>query len=153
MNESPTVLSSSNSCPVNFEFDYLSKEIATWRKETFFYRWLNILLFWACKVVVPAGALLVAINMVSELVGDGLINTKHASVIAIIVTVMASLEALLNPAAKKRLAFTLNNNLRALEIKINICKNTMCEEEFIKELNKANEHFRDLLNHYSENGY
>ncbi len=142
-----------NTKSISTELDRLTRDIAKWRKETFCYRWLNILLFWACKIVVPAGALLVAINMVSGLVSEGLIENKYAAIISIVVTVMASLEALLNPAQKKRLAFSLNNNLRALEISLNISSVEMSEEKFIEELKRANDHFCELLNHYSDNGY
>lgn len=96
---------------------------------------------------------MVAINMVSGLVGEGLIENRYAAIISIVVTVMASLEALLNPAQKKRLAFSLNNNLRALEISLNISSVEMNEEKFIEELKRANDHFCELLNHYSDNGY
>ncbi len=47
------------------EHSKLLKKISKWRSETVMYRWLNIFLFMSCKIFVPTGALVIAVNMIS----------------------------------------------------------------------------------------
>jgi hypothetical protein len=135
------------------EHEKLLKKIAKWQKATVAYRWANIFLFIACKILVPTGALIIAANMVSIVLAKPLINDWWSAGIAIFVTFLASLEAVLNPGAKKRLAFTLNNELSSIENKLNIAKLTTDRDELTKRLIWADEEIKRLLNNYSENGY
>lgn len=91
--------------------------------------------------------------MVSEVLNRPLIASKTSAAIAIGVTFLASLEAMLNPSAKKRLAFTLNNELNSLENKLNITRFGSTDEELEKALLSADVEIKRLLNHYAENGY
>src|SRR4051812_32962507 len=104
------------------EYDKLLQRIASWRTETTTYRWFNIVLFMSCKLVVPTGALIIAIDMIAIVVGEPFLNPTVSAVIAVIVTFLASLEAMLNPGSKKRLAFTLNNELGAIEYKLRLAR-------------------------------
>lgn len=135
------------------EHDKLLKKLSSWRKETLLYRWLNIIYFLACKLLIPTGALIVAINMISIVLDKALIGNFASAVLATIVTFLASLEAMLNPGAKKRLAFTLYNELGSIENKLNIAKISSSNEELEKKLLWADEEFKTLLNHYADNGY
>jgi hypothetical protein len=131
----------------------LLKRIQNWRSETMIYRWLNILLFMSCKIVVPVGALIVAIDMISIVMKKNMFSDVTTAVIATTVTVLASLEAMLNPGSKKRLAFTLNNELSSLESKLNLAKISATNNELAGKIVSAEDELKRLLNHYSENGY
>ena len=131
----------------------LLRKLAKWRSETIAYRWLNIFFFMICKIFVPTGALIVAANMVSIVLDKPLIGSFPSAAIAIAVTFLASLEAMFNPSAKKRLAFTLYNELNSIENKLNISKISSDNDELQKKLIWADEEIKRLLNHYSENGY
>ena len=135
------------------EHEKLLKKLRTWRSETVAYRWLNISFFMACKIFVPTTALIIAINMISIVLDRPLISTFASAILAAIVTFLASLEAMLNPGAKKRLAFTLYNELNSIENKLNIAKVCSDNEELQGKLIWADEEIKRLLNHYSENGY
>jgi hypothetical protein len=135
------------------EHGKLLKKIDKWRSATVWYRWLNIFVFMTCKLFVPTAALVVAVNMVSIVLDKQLINSFTSSLIAIAVTFLASVEAMLNPGAKKRLAFTLYNELNSIENKLNIAKISDNNEIFREKLIWADEEIKRLLNHYSENGY
>jgi len=135
------------------EHERLLKRVAAWRTETATYRWLNIVFFMLCKLVVPTGALIVAIDMIGIVVGEPFLKPTAAAVIAVIVTFLASLEAMLNPGAKKRLAFCLNNELASIEYKLCLARISDTDEELQKSLSWANDELKRLLNHYSENGY
>jgi hypothetical protein len=131
----------------------LIRQIDKWRAETTAYRWLNIALFMLCKIVVPAGSLVVAANLTASLFATTFINNTTSTVIAIAVTVLASIEVLLNPAAKKRVAFTLNNELRELKNCILIEITSSDEQTIRQKLIESNANLKSLLNKYSENGY
>jgi hypothetical protein len=135
------------------EHEKLMKRLAKWRSETTMYRWLNIFFFMSCKIVVPTGALMVAVNMISIVMSKPLFSDTASAAIAIVVTFLASLEAMLNPGSKKRLAFTLNNELSSIEYKLSLAK--ICDDNPALEnsLNWADGEVKRLLNHYSENGY
>ena len=135
------------------EQEKLLKTIAKWRSETTAYRWLNIVFFMACKTLVPTGALVVAVNMISIVLDKPIIDSFSSSIIAIAVTFLASLEAMLNPGAKKRLAFVLNNELAAIATNLNLAKLSSNNEELRKKLDWANGEIKRLLNHYADNGY
>lgn len=135
------------------EHDKLITKIKKWRTETVWYRWLNILLFMLSKLIVPVGALIVAMNMIGIAFGSQFLSTNISAVIAVVVTLFASLEAMLNPGAKKRLAFTLRNELDSLENKMNMARTSMDVAEVKKALVETDEEMKRLLNHYSENGY
>ncbi|MGA8498630.1 MAG: hypothetical protein WB764_24310 [Xanthobacteraceae bacterium] len=135
------------------EHEKLLKKIDKWRSATVWYRWLNVFVFMTCKLFVPTAALLVAVNMVSIVLDKQLIDSFTSSLIAIAVTFLASVEAMLNPGAKKRLAFTLYNELNSIENKLNIAKISDSNESFRERLIWADEEMKRLLNHYSENGY
>jgi hypothetical protein len=135
------------------EHNKLLKKLNSWRKETLMYRWLNIIYFLACKLLIPTGALIVAINMISIVLEKALIGNFASAILATIVTFLASLEAMLNPGAKKRLAFTLYNELGSIENKLNIAKISSSNEELEKKLLWADDEFKRLLNHYADNGY
>jgi hypothetical protein len=135
------------------EHEKLLKKIAQWRLATVWYRWLNICVFMTCKLFVPTAALVVAVNMISIVLDKQLIDSFTSSVIAIIVTFLASLEAMLNPGAKKRLAFTLYNELNSIENKLNIARISNNNESLREKLIWADDEIKRLLNHYSENGY
>ncbi len=117
------------------------------------YRWLNIFLFMSCKIFVPTGALVIAVNMISIVLDEALIDSLVSAVIAVVVTFLASLEAMLNPGAKKRLAFTLYNELNSIENRLNITKVSSGNKELEKALIWADEETKRLLNHYADNGY
>lgn len=106
-----------------------------------------------CKLFIPTAALVVAVNMVSIVLDKQLIGSYASSVIAIVVTFLASVEATLNPGAKKRLAFTLYNELNSIENKLNIARISENNEDLEAKLIWADEEIKRLLNHYSENGY
>ncbi|MDR3410743.1 MAG: hypothetical protein P4L87_07340 [Formivibrio sp.] len=135
------------------EHEKLLRRLALWRSETTMYRWLNIFFFMSCKIIVPTGALVVAINMISIVMSKPLLSDTTSAVIAIVVTFLASLEAMLNPGAKKRLAFTLNNELSSIEYKLNLAKVSNSNEGLEKTLSWADGELKRLLNNYSENGY
>jgi hypothetical protein len=135
------------------EYEKLLKKLATWRLNTILYRWMNIFMFLICKLLVPTGALIIAINMISIVWDKPLINSFYSSIIAIIVTFLASLEAMLNPGAKKRLAFTLHNELSSIENKLNIAKLSSDDAKLRAKLIWADEEIKRLLNHYADNGY
>jgi len=107
----------------------------------------------ACKILVPTGALVIAVNMISIVLNKPLINSFASSIIAIAVTFLASLEAMLNPAGKKRLAFTLYNELNSIENKLNISRISCNKDEFREKLIWADGEIKRLLNHYADNGY
>lgn len=134
------------------EHGKLLARIERWRSATLTYRWANVVLFMICKLVVPTGALIVAMDMVAILMKQAFLDTKISATIAIIVTFFASLEAMLNPGAKKRLAFTLNNELCSLEYKLSLAS-IGTDEELSDAMNTANSDIKRLLNHYSDNGY
>lgn len=131
----------------------LIRQIDKWRSETTAYRWLNIALFMLCKVIVPAGSLVVAANLTASLFATSFINNAISTTIAIVVTVLASMEVLLNPSAKKRIAFTLNNELRELKNCILIEMTSSDEHAIRQKLIESNARLKELLNKYSENGY
>jgi hypothetical protein len=135
------------------EHEKLLVKINRWRSATLWYRWLNIFVFMTCKLFVPTAALIVAVNMVSIVLDKQLIGSYTSSVIAIVVTFLASVEAMLNPGAKKRLAFTLYNELNSIENKLNIARISENNEDLKAKLIWADEEIKRLLNHYSENGY
>ena len=135
------------------EHEKLLKRLAKWRAETTSYRWLNIVLFMACKTVVPTGALVVAINMISMVLSKPIISDTTSAIVAVVVMFLASLEAMLNPGSKKRMAFTLNNELCSIEYKLNLAKISSENEELKETLAWADTELKRLLNHYSENGY
>lgn len=135
------------------ELDKLLSKLTVWRRETLMYRWLNIIYFLACKLLIPTGALIVAINMISIVLDKALIDNFHSAVLATVVTFLASLEAMLNPAAKKRLAFTLYNELGSIENKLRIAKISSSNDELQQKLLLADDEFKRLLNHYADNGY
>ena len=135
------------------EHGKILKKLGKWRTETIAYRWLNIFFFMLCKVLVPTGALIVAVNMISIVLDKPLINNFGSSVIAIVVTFLASLEAMLNPGGKKRLAFVLYNELNSIENKLNISKISGGNEELREALIWADGEIKRLLNHYADNGY
>ena len=135
------------------EHDKIQQKISQWRSETVRYRWLNILLFMGCKIIVPVGALIVAINMIAIVLDKPLIDSYASAVIAVVVTLFASMEAMLNPGAKKRLAFTLYNELGSIENRLNISRISDNNKTLRKNLIDADAEFKQLLNHYSENGY
>lgn len=135
------------------EHQKLLERIAKWRLATSVYRWGNVCLFMICKLFVPTAALVVAVNMISIVLDKQIIDSFTSSVIAVVVTFLASVEAMLNPAAKKRLAFTLNNELNSIENKLNIAKISGDDEKLQEKLIWADDEIRRLLNHYSDNGY
>jgi len=135
------------------EHEKLLMRIRSWRSETTTYRWLNIVFFMMCKLFVPTGALVIAIDMVAIVVNGPFLDSRTSAMIAIIVTFLASLEAMLNPGSKKRLAFTLNNELGAIEYKLSLSKISYDNAELEKTMIWASEELKRLLNHYSENGY
>lgn len=135
------------------EHSKLIKKISKWRSETVMYRWLNIFFFMSCKIFVPTGALVIAVNMISIVLDEALIDSLVSAVIAVVVTFLASLEAMLNPGAKKRLAFTLYNELNSIENRLNITKVSSGNKELEKALLWADEETKRLLNHYADNGY
>jgi hypothetical protein len=135
------------------EHERLLNKLAKWRSETIAYRFLNVFLFMACKILVPTGALIVAVNMVSVVLDKPIISSFASAILAVAVTFLASLEAMLNPGAKKRLAFTLYNELGLIEDKLNIAKISNDNDELKKKMVWAGEEIKRLLNHYAENGY
>jgi hypothetical protein len=135
------------------EHQKLLKKIATWRSETVAYRWLNIFFFMMCKILVPTGALIVAVNMISLVLDKPIISNFYSAVLAVFVTFLASLEAMLNPGAKKRLAFTLYNELNSIENKLNIAQISSNNDDLQKQLMWVDEEVKRLLNHYADNGY
>lgn len=135
------------------EHQNLLAKVKRWRSETIIYRWLNISLFMACKFVVPTGALIISINMISMVLKQAFIDDFSSAVIAIVVTFLASLEAMLNPGAKKRLAFNLYNELNSIENRLNLAKITKDNAELERALTMADEEIKTRMNHYSENGY
>src|SRR4051812_10275538 len=132
------------------EHDNIVKRIAAWRKETTTYRWLNIVFFMACKLVVPTGAFIIAIDMIGFGMSQPFLKPTLSAAIAVVVTFLASLEAMLNPGAKKRLAFCLNNELGAIEYKLRLVRISGTDAELKKSLLWANDELKRLLNHYSE---
>jgi hypothetical protein len=135
------------------EHEKLLKKVTKWRLATVWYRWMNILIFMNCKLIVPTGALIVAVNMISIVLDKPLISSFNSSVIAIIVTFLASIEAMLNPGAKKRLAFTLYNELNSIENKLNIAKLSSENDTLQNKLVWADDEIKKLVNHYADNGY
>lgn len=135
------------------EHEKLLKKLGKWRSETVMYRWLNIFFFMICKIFVPTGALIIAVNMISIVLDKALIDSFASAVIAVAVTFLASLEAMLNPGAKKRLAFTLYNELNSIENILNIRKISRDNAELEKALLWADGEIKRLLNHYSDSGY
>lgn len=135
------------------EYYNLNKSISKWKAEMFLYRWLNIILFMCCKIIVPTGALIIAINMISIVLGNEIIDSYSASIISVIVTLFASIDAMLNPSAKKRLAFNMGNELRSMQNKLNIEKASLTDSEYADKLIQVNDEFKKVLDHYSENGY
>jgi hypothetical protein len=133
--------------------DILIGQIDRWRSETAAYRWLNIILFMSCKALIPIGSLVVAANLTATLFATPFLGNLPSTIIAIAVTVLASLEVLLNPSAKKRVAFTLNNELRELKNSILIELATGDSVVIKAQLTEANTKLRDLLNRYSQDGY
>jgi hypothetical protein len=127
--------------------------IRRWRTASLNYRWGNVVLFMMCKLIVPTGALIVAMDMISILMKRPLLSSEIAAGIAIVVTFFASLEAMLNPGSKKRLAFNLNNELCALEHKVALASIEGTDQELSAALTAANAELRKLLNHYADNGY
>ncbi|UYO49903.1 hypothetical protein KQX64_04670 [Rhodopseudomonas palustris] len=135
------------------EHDKLLKRLGKWRAETTAYRWLNILLFMSCKTLVPTGALIVAANMISTVLDKPLFSNLISAALATFITFLASIEAMLNPGAKKRLAFNLNNELSSIENKLNIAKISSDNDDLQKKLIWADDEVKRLLNYYSDNGY
>ena len=135
------------------EHEKLLSKIKKWRSETVMYRWLNILMFMASKLIVPIGALIVALNMVAIVFGTQFLSSKLSAWIAIVVTCFASIEAMFNPGAKKRIAFNLHNELDSLENKMNLVLTTNDPDEIRKVLVQTDDDMKRLLNSYSENGY
>ena len=135
------------------EHEKLLRKISSWRAETIKYRWMNIVLFMLAKVIVPIGAMTIAMNMIGIVLGAEFLSAGISAVIAVIVTFLASLEAMLNPGAKKRLAFTLHNELDSLENRVNMARISNDVEEIKNALVQADSEMKGLLNHYSQNGY
>jgi hypothetical protein len=135
------------------EHEKLLVRIQSWRSATATYRWANATLFMLCKLIVPTGALIIAIDMIAIVMKTPLLDTTTSAVIAVVITFLASLEAMLNPGAKKRLAFTLNNELSAIQYKLRLAKISGDNQMLEATMNTANEELKRLLNHYSENGY
>lgn len=135
------------------EHEKLLTKLRRWRSATVKYRWLNIFLFMSAKLIVPFGTLIVAINMISIAKGTALLSSDISAGIAVIVTLFASLEVMLNPGAKKRLAFTLYNELDSLENRMNLARISFDAVEIKEALVDADNEMKKLLNHYSENGY
>ncbi|WP_316859173.1 hypothetical protein [uncultured Cohaesibacter sp.] len=133
--------------------DTIIQQIDRWRRETFAYRWLNIILFMSCKALIPAGSLVVAANLTATLFATAFFDNLTSTIIAIVVTVLATLEVMLNPSAKKRVAFTLNNELTGLKNNIQIELATGDSAGIKAALTDANTKLRDLLNKYSQDGY
>lgn len=138
---------------LNKQASILIGQIDRWRSETVAYRWLNILLFMSCKIFIPGGSLIVAANLTATLFSVPFIGNIPSTVIATIVTVLAGLEVMLNPSGKKRIAFTLNNELRQLKNSILIELASGDNETIKSTLIDSNRKLKDLLNNYSENGY
>jgi len=135
------------------EYERQLKSIAKWRRRAFLYRFLNISLFMTCKLIVPTAALIVAVNMISIVLDKQLISSFWSSIIAAVVTFLASVEAALNPGAKKRLAFALYNELTSIENKLHLTMISNDDEKLREKLAWTDDEMKRLLNHYSENGY
>jgi len=60
---------------------------------------------------------------------------------------------MLNPGAKKRLAFTLHNELDSLENRMNMARISNNVDDIKVALVEADNEIKKLLNHYSDNGY
>lgn len=135
------------------EHEKLLNRISAWCSATSTYRWFNVALFMMCKLIVPTGALIVAIDMIAIVVNRPFLNPIASAVIAVIITFLASLEAMLNPGAKKRLAFTLNNELSSIEHKLRVAKVAESNDELRQTMSAVEADLKKLLNHYSENGY
>lgn len=135
------------------EHQKLLCRIQRWRAATRNYRWANIILFMLCKLVVPTGALIVAMDMIAIVMGRPFLDSIVSAIIAIFVTFLASLEAMLNPGAKKRLAFNLNNELSSIEYNLCMAKIDSPNDALTEAMARADAELKKLLNHYSENGY
>lgn len=135
------------------EHDKLLARLGSWRSATAFYRGANIVLFLMCKLMVPTGALIVAIEMIATVVATPFLGNVTAAIIAVVITFLASLEAMLNPGAKKRLAFSLNNELASIEYKLRLSRISDGDGELRDALVSTDAELKRLLNHYSENGY
>jgi hypothetical protein len=135
------------------EHENLLSRICKWRSATRTYRWFNVTLFMMCKLIVPTGALIIAIDMVAIVVSEPFLPPTASAVIAIVVTFLASLEAMLNPGAKKRLAFTLNNELTSIEYRLRVAAISENNGELSETMARTEGELKKLLNHYSENGY
>ncbi len=107
----------------------------------------------SCKALIPAGSLVVAANLTATLFATAFFDNLTSTIIAIVVTVLATLEVMLNPSAKKRVAFTLNNELTGLKNNIQIELATGDSAGIKAALTDANTKLRDLLNKYSQDGY
>lgn len=135
------------------EQDKLLARIRSWRSATAFYRGTNIILYLMCKLLVPTGALVVAIDMIATVVATPFLGNVTAAVIAVFITFLASLEAMLNPGAKKRLAFSLNNELASIEYRLRLSRISDEDNQLREVLISTEAELKRLLNHYSENGY
>jgi hypothetical protein len=91
--------------------------------------------------------------MIAIVMKQPFLSPTLSAIIAVVVTFLASLEAMLNPGSKKRLAFCLHNELWSIEHKLRMATISDTEDQLRASLSWANDELKRLLNHYSENGY
>lgn len=127
--------------------------IEDWSSRTWTWRIFNLVIFALIRVFTPIGSFLVAANLLTATHGSPFISDVVMLVIAMLVTVMVGLDSLLNPAAKKRIAFQRNNDLRALEYKLRLQSVGKGDEELRGVLAEANDELRQILNSYVQEGY
>ena len=135
------------------EFSKLLSEIQDWRGKTVRFRMLNIYMFAGFKVLIPMGSIAVAASAFSQLQGQPLFSPIATLILAGLVVVLSGLDSILNPGARKRVAFKKNNALRELEARIGIKFVQSNEEEQTDLILKGNSELKEILDEYAEKGY
>lgn len=135
------------------ELSLLLAEIAVWRSRTSGFRLFNVILFAIFRIVTPLGAFVVAASLFAMAQNQPFLNPIAALLVSGMVGVVSGLDSILNPATKKRVAFKMHNNLRALGSKLRVSSVDVDVEELAKLLREASEEFRELQNTYADNGF
>jgi len=136
----------------NQQVEDLLNRITRWRKETILYRFGNIFLFLLARVGIPVGAIITGITIAS--------NSAHNKNepwlilgIGIGITILSTLDSILNPWDKKRIAFKKSNELNFLKTELQIKSVNADPKELETLLLSTNERLKKILDDYAESGY
>jgi hypothetical protein len=136
------------------EAEYLLKRLRKARRHAGCYRFLNILLFVLAKFGVPALSAIVTANLFLATMNRAFLGNTTTIVLAILVGVISSVDTIVKPAEKKKMAFKTANRLAHVEETLLLTLSNSPEASIrVPAVQHASDQLKQILDDYADQGW